>query len=355
MLIDYNELLGAATRIVAAGGSGAEEARLVANHLVEANLRGHDSHGVGMLPRYVQNLKGGTLVPNRRGRALREDGAIIVYDGERGYGQVVAREATLRGIARARESGVAVVALRNAHHIGRVGTYGEICAEAGLVSVHFVNVHGHKPLVAPHRGRDGRLSTNPVCVAVPAAEAGRPVILDMATSKVAMGKVRVAKNEGKRLAEPVVLDAEGRPSTDPEVMFREPRGAILPFAEHKGYALAFICDLLAGAIAGGGTLRPENQAPETITNCMLAFILDPGRIADRAWIDQEIRAITAFVTASLPRKADEPVLIPGDPERLSRERRMREGIPMDDTTWGELVAAAKSLGVALARPKGAAA
>lgn len=351
MLKGHQELRTTAERIFTAGGSTREEAQIIADHLVEANLRGHDSHGVGMIPRYIRNLSRGTVKPNSKGRTASDRGAFIVYDGERGYGQVVAREATKLGIARARAEGVAVVALRNAHHIGRVGTYGELCAEAGLVSLHFVNVHGHTPIVAPHRGADARLSTNPICIAVPAAEPGRPVILDMATSKVAMGKVRVAKNRGEALAPGLVIDADGKPSDDPGVMFREPRGALTPLAEHKGYALAFICELLAGAIGGGGTLRPENQGADTITNSMLAFVIDPQRIAERGWVADEIAAITRYVTASPAMKPGEPVLIPGDPERLSRARRMKEGVPVDAETWREILAAAASLGLALESPR----
>jgi uncharacterized oxidoreductase len=347
MLFPHRQLRNLVTRIFIAAGSEPAEAEIVADHLVEANLRGHDSHGVGIIPTYVKNLANHTVIPNRRGRLVRQDGAIIIYDGERGYGQVVAREATALGIAKAEQDGLAVVALRDAYHIGRVGAYGEQCAQAGLVSLHFVNVTGHKPTVAPHRGRDARLGTNPVCIAVPAAEPGRPVILDMATSKVAHGKVRVARNEGRRLAPDLLLDGRGEPTDDPRALFDDPSGALLPFAEHKGYALAFLCDLLAGAIAGGGSLRPENQTQDTITNSMLAFILDPSRIGGADWIKEEIATITAYVTASPPRKADEPVLIPGDPERISRARRMAEGVPIDPVTWAEIIAAAKSLGLAL--------
>ena len=157
----------------------------------------------------MRNLAAGTLIPNRAGRILREEGAILLYDGERGYGQVVARRLTELGIERARKTGLAAVALRNAHHIGRIGSYGEQCAAAGLVSLHFVNVIGHKSYVAPHRGSDARLATNPVCIAFPAAEPGRPVIVDMATSKVAVGKVRVAANEGRRLEPDLLLDGAG--------------------------------------------------------------------------------------------------------------------------------------------------
>ena len=345
MLIDHQELRTIASRIFTAGGSHAEEARVIADHLVEANLRGHDSHGIGMIPRYVVNLRAGAVKPNNKGRIVSDSGSLAAYDGERGYGQVVAAEATRIGIERARARGVAVIALRNAHHIGRVGAYGEMCAEAGLVSVHFVNVIGHGPIVAPHRGGDARLSTNPVCVAVPAAEPGRPIILDMATSKVALGKVRVAKNKGVKMPPAHLIDAKGKPTIDPNAMFEKPAGAILPMAEHKGYALAFICELLAGAIGGGGTLREENQGQDTITNCMLTFVVDPRHFAERDRIRDEILAITRYVTASPAQKPDEPVLVPGDPERISRAERVKNGVPLDPETWREIVAAGKSLGI----------
>jgi uncharacterized oxidoreductase len=149
MLIDHAELHGIALRVFEAAGSDHAEAQIIADHLIEANLRGHDSHGVGLIPNYLQHLAGGTVVPNRKGRIASESGSLIVYDGERAWGQIAAREAVMVGIAKARETGVAVVALRNPHHIGRVGTYGEMCAAAGLVSFHFVNVTDARPAVAP--------------------------------------------------------------------------------------------------------------------------------------------------------------------------------------------------------------
>ena len=350
MLIPETSLRATAARIFIAAGSAPEEAGIVADHLVEANLRGHDSHGVGMIPTYMRNLAAGTLIPNRAGRILREEGAILLYDGERGYGQVVARRLTELGIERARKTGLVAIALRNAHHIGRIGSYGEQCAAAGLVSLHFVNVIGHKSYVAPHRGSDARLATNPVCIAFPAAEPGRPVILDMATSKVAVGKVRVAANEGRALEPDLLLDGAGRPTTDPNALFADPSGAVLPMGDHKGYALAFACELLAGAIVGGGTLTPEHQGQETITNNMLAFILDPARLVDKAWLVHEIEAITGYVTGSPPRDPGEPVLIPGDPERRMRAQRIAEGIPVDDVTWAQIEAAARGVGALLDRP-----
>src|SRR5579884_619024 len=264
--IEADRLTGIARRVFAAAGSAEEEAAIVADHLVEANLKGHDSHGVGMIPTYLHNLAAGKAAANQPGRVVSDSGSMIVYDGERGWGQIVARNATLLGIERARRDGVAVVALRNAHHIGRIGTYGEMCAGAGLLSVHFVNITDQRPAVAPWRGRDGRFGTNPLCVALPGPLPDRPVIADMATSRIAMGKVRVARNKGQQIAADTLLDDSGNPTTDPDVMYRRPRGALLTFGEHKGYALAFICEMLGGALTGSGTMRPERQEAESVTN-----------------------------------------------------------------------------------------
>src|SRR5438874_8855633 len=248
MLIDHAQLHGIALRVFEAAGSDRAEAQIIADHLIEANLRGHDSHGVGLIPNYLQHLANGTVFANRKGRIVSEDGSLIVYDGERAWGQIAAREAVMVGIAKARETGVAVVALRNPHHIGRVGTYGEMCAEAGLVSIHFVNVTDARPAVAPWRGTDARLSTNPVCIAIPGPDPERPIILDMATSTIAMGKVRVARNKGEGLKPGILIDGEGKPTTDPGAMYRQPRGALMTFGEHKVYALALVCQLPAGAL-----------------------------------------------------------------------------------------------------------
>jgi len=350
IVIHHAALLGITERIFTAAGSEPDEARTIADYLVEANLRGHDSHGVGLVPNYLQHLAAGTVVANRKGRVVSENGSLIVYDGERAWGQIAAREATSVAISKARETGVAVVALRNPHHIGRVGKYGEMCAEAGLVSFHFVNVTDTRPAVAPWRGSDARFSTNPVCIAIPGAEPERPIILDMATSVVAMGKVRVARNKGEQMKPGTLLDGAGKPTTDPGAMYRQPRGAVLTFGEHKGYALAFVCEMLAGALCGGGTMRPERQGAGTATNGMLTIVIDPERLVDREWLRDEIAAMTAYITASPPQRKDEPVLIPGDPERISRTERIKNGVPVDDETWRELTVAARGVNVLVEAP-----
>lgn len=334
-----------ATRILSAAGAAEEDAAIVAAHLVEANLAGHDSHGVAMIPYYVRAVAAGLLAP--RAHAVVEDrgGGVLAADGRHGFGQVVAREGIAAGIARAVGAGVAVVALRNAFHVGRVGTYGEQAAAAGLVSIHFVNVIGHAPLVAPFRGSDARLGTNPFCVAVPTG-AGRPVVLDFATSRVAYGKVRNAHASGKPAPRGSLVDPAGRVTDDPAVMFQEPRGALRPLGDHKGYGLALVCELLAGALTGGGTLPQIPFAEERIGNNMLSVLLDPARLPGAAGLAEGIAVTLAHVKASPPADPSLPVAVAGEPEDASRAARA-DGIPVDDAIWAQLLGAAASVGAAV--------
>ena len=344
-MVQHRPLRIAAARLLAAAGAREEDARTVADHLVDANLSGHDSHGVGMLPHYVRAIAAGLLDPQASAAVEDPGGAVLSVDGQNGFGQVVARKATAIGAERAKSTGVALVALRGAFHIGRVGSYAEQAAAVGIASVHFVNVVGHPPLVAPFRGSDARFATNPFCVAVPAA-AGRPaVVLDFATSLVALGKVRVALNKGERLPEGTLIDSAGRGTTDPAVMYTEPRGAILPFGLHKGYGMAFLCELLAGAFTGGGTVSTIPFQKDRITNNMLSIFIDPAQLPGAAGLEAQIAAAIDHVKASPPADPELPVLVAGEPELAWRAQREAEGVPIDPATWEELARAARSVGV----------
>lgn len=334
--------------ILKSGGSADAEAALVADHLVQANLAGHDSHGVGMIPSYVRHLRAGLVVPNTRAKLVKDDGALLMFDGGRGYGRPVAGEAMAAAIARCRVTGVVALTLANAHHIGRVGAYGELASAAGLVSLHFVNVTDHRALVAPFRGTDARFVTNPVCVALPGTDRQPPLLLDMATSAIAMGKVRVARNEKTLVPEGILLDAGGRPTRDPNVMYAEPHGAMLPFGGHKGYALAVVTELLAGALSGGPTIQPGNPRLGGTINNMFAVLVDPARLAGVDWLRRETDGFLDYVKASPPANPGEPVLVPGEPERLARAERARTGIAVDATTWEEILNAAETVGLARA-------
>jgi uncharacterized oxidoreductase len=349
MNIDHTRLSLLATRIVVAGGSSPAEAAIVSEHLVEANLRGHDSHGVGMLVAYVRDLEAGSLKVNQTPEIVSDAGAISVWDARAGYGQVIARQAVEWAIGSARQHGVAVNGLRNAHHIGRVGAYGEIAARAGMVALHFVNVASGPPPVAPFRGREGRFLTNPVCIAIPGTANNEPILLDFATSRVAMGKVRVAHNAGKPMQQGVLLDHTGQPTTDPAVMYGTPRGVVLPFGEHKGSGLALVCELLAGAIVGSATVTSSTPPERGIINGMLSIVIDPARLSTRDSMMAEIDAMIAWVKSASPADPDLPVLLAGEPERMARAERLTHGIPIDDETWSQLAAIAERYQISLGR------
>src|SRR3972149_860741 len=263
VIFGHRALARSIEAIVAAGGSDAREARLVAENLVTANLTGHDSHGVGMIPRYVESLLEGGLAVNRHPGVELDTGALLRLDGRRGYGQVIGREAMALGIERARRHGVCAVTLANAHHLGRIGHFAEMAVAEGLVSIHFVNVISF-PRVAPYGGSDARFGTNPCCIGVP-LPGEPPFILDFATSAVAQGKLRVAHNKGDRLAPGLLIDDQGEPTTDPRDG-AAPLGAMQTFGLREGYGLGVACELLGGALTGGGTWHGRATGERRVWN-----------------------------------------------------------------------------------------
>lgn len=325
-------------------GSEELEAQLVADQLIGANLTGHDSHGVGMLPTYVSGAARGRLQVNQHCTTVVDNGPLCVVDGNSGFGQVMGSEATQLAVSRAKAHGVAVVGLRNSFHIGRIGHWGEQCARAGLASVHFVNVAGHTPLVAPYGGADARFGTNPFCVAIPSSGDQPAVLLDMATSKIAMGKARVALNKGEPVPPDTLLDGQGRVTTDPAGMFVHPRqGALIAMGEHKGSGLAIVCELLSAALLGGLVMSEETMRANTVVNNMLTIAIDPQAIRGRDALADEAASYLAYVRASALREGFDEVLMPGEPEQRSRAARAG-GIDVDDTTLGELRQAAVTAG-----------
>lgn len=327
--------------VVAAGGSEPREARLVAENLVMANLLGHDSHGVGMIPRYVAALLEGGLSANRHPRITLDAGALLALDGCQGYGQVIGLEAMELAIERAQRHGSCVMTLANSHHLGRIGHWAEMAVAQGLVSIHFVNVISHAR-VAAHGGADARFGTNPMCVGVP-LPGEPPFLLDMATSAVAQGKMRVAHNKGEKVAPGLLIDDRGNPSDDPRYAVVPPLGAILPFGGHKGYGVALACELLGGALSGGGTWHYAESSKQRVLNGMLAILIDPARLGTGAQFARESRQFLDWLRGSAVAPGLDKVRIAGEPEREMRARREKQGIPVDETTWAEIVAAGAKL------------
>jgi len=340
-------LVGAVRDVVAAAGSSASEATQVAENLVEANLRGHDSHGIGMLPRYIDAVLEGGLTVNAHVSVRQDSGSLLTLDGNHGYGQVIGAEAMELGAERAHRHGVCVVGLAHSHHLGRIGHWAEQCVRNGLVSIHFVNVLS-RPIVAPFGGRDARIGTNPFCVGIP-RPSQEPVILDFATSRIAQGKTRVAYNKGVPVEPGTIIDNHGEPTTDPRFTVVEPVGALLPFGEHKGAGLALICELLGGALAGGETARAVTDGRRRVLNSMFSILVDPERMGTAANLASEMEGYVAYATASPPQAGVDRIRTPGEPEREMRARRLRDGVPVDAVTWAEIVASGAKVGVAAER------
>jgi uncharacterized oxidoreductase len=337
VLIGHDALRGFVSDTFVSAGSSRREAHLVAEQLVEANLAGHDSHGVGSIPVYVRNVRSGNLPLNQSLSVVLDSGPLLVCDGNGGAGQVMGHDAIARAIERTREHGACILGLRNSHHLGRIGHWAAQCAAEGLVSIHFVNVIS-APAVAPFGGTAARIGTNPFAVGIP-RDNDRPILIDFATSKLAVGKVRVALNEGKALPEGVLLTPDGVPTTDPAVLFGTPRGVLLPFGEHKGWGLGLACELLGAALTGGKT-QAGPKSRDAVINSMLSIVVSPERLGTEESYFAEIARFTQWAQSAENRD----VLLPGDVEAATRAERIANGIPVDAKSWSDIVAAAASVG-----------
>ncbi|MEO1103059.1 MAG: Ldh family oxidoreductase [Pseudomonadota bacterium] len=349
---DAMEALSAA--IMKGGGCTDEEADVTAEHLVGANLAGHDSHGIARLPRYHAWLAEGMLNPARELKTILDTPSLVQFDGQRGIGQYLCREATLEGMARAKAGGSAIVSLRQAGHIGRLGHYSEMAAAEGLVSIQFCNV-ASSMLVAPYGAAERTMSTNPVAVGVPNGD-GDPFILDFATSYVAEGKVLVAASGGKPLPTDALVNADGTLSGDPVALYGDtattdvpdPRmgsGALRTIGEHKGSGLALACELLAGALTGNAT----NATERPFGNGWLAIFVDPARLDDRAMFAQEVTAYIGLVRSARPAEGIDRVRIPGDVERETRAKRLKEGLPLPPRLLDAILTVADDLKLGITR------
>ena len=335
--------LHAVTHLIARRmGSDESEAAQVADHLVRANLAGHDSHGVGMLPTYVRLLHDGLLIPNQTAETVLDAGALLTIDARRGVGQRMAADAVKRAIARAQQLGACVLAFRNASHIGRIGTYAELAASENCAFTAFVNVADHHDVQATWGAAEPRLGTNPFCAAVPGPD-GPALMLDMATTTIAAGKARVAYNKGIPVADNCLIDAAGNPTNDPTGFIRDRTGALRAFGTHKGSGMAIMCEVMASAIAGGQ--GAFHEAKGGVLNSMLATVIDLSKLGNPAQIAADIAAVKAHVKSARPAPGSGPVLTPGEPERRHAAARAQSGIDVDDTTWHDIRAAAQTLGI----------
>jgi uncharacterized oxidoreductase len=350
-LVDSGKLVDFIAGIFAALGSSRAEAERIGRCLVNANLTGHDSHGVARVPRYAAWKRDGLLIADQTVKRVVDTPVIAILDGQFGFGQTIAPQAVSLGIEKCRAHGLSAIGLRHSGHVGRVGEWAEMAAEQGLVSIHFVNVAG-SVLVAPFGGIDRRFSTAPVCIGMPRA-GGLPVILDFATSLVAEGKVLVASQGGKKLPPDALVSGEGKTSSDPRELYgdydpasgardhKQGKGALRAFGDHKGSGLALMSELLGGALTGNGASNPEKRWSQG----MFSIYVDPNRIDPEHLLPAELSRFLAYVKSTKPIDANEPVLLPGEPEAKRRAERLETGIPLTEETCDALRATARSVGL----------
>lgn len=344
MNIQHDRLRPFIAAIFGAAGCDQAEAERIAVRLVEANLVGHDSHGVIRVPTYVQWLQAGKVRAGQSIQVVFENDAIAVVDGQFGFGQTIGEQAMKLGIAKCAKHGVAVIALRNAGHLGRIGDWPLMAAEAGKLSLHFVNTTGAGILVAPFGGTQRRLSANPIAAGIP-VKGRSPILLDISACTLAEGKIRVALNKGVQVPENCIVDSQGRPTTEPKVFYADPPGAILPIAGHKGYGLAFLCEVLAGAMTGGGCSNPAKA--DKVVNGMFSILLDSSFFQSDPVFAAEIERFIAWVKSSAKATPDGEILLPGEIEERTRALRAKNGIDIDATTWAQLTTTANSLKVSV--------
>jgi len=331
------------TRIFAAEGTPDDIAEIISTLLVEANLMGHDSHGVLRIPSYVRQAQQGSLDVAARPRILSAKGATALVSGEWGFGQLAGRLAMDEAIRFAREYGVGAAGAVRCNHLGRVGTYVEQAAAAGCVGMAWVG--GLGPRAVPHWGSRRALGTNPMAVGFP-MDGEHPVVLDFATTMVAAGKIAAARAAKKTVAPGWIVDRDGQPTTDPEAFMQG--GALLPFGEHKGYALSVIVDLLGQALTGADDPRPR-EGGDTRTerrSGALVCAIDLGAFRPPQEAKGAARRILDRLRAVPPVPGFARVLTPGQPEAIAQAERAETGIELADETWRAISATALAAGLA---------
>lgn len=329
--VTASELARIAGALFVAYGVPQDQAMIVGDALAQANLAGHDSHGVIRVPEYVRYLESRVLQPNAEIKIVKDNPPLLLVSGNHGFGQVIGRWAMDLAIARAKRTGLLLMGLNHSGHLGRIGDYPAMAVKEGFVSLHFVNTHGGGKLVAPYGGAERRMSANPIAAGIP-VQGRTPVIIDISTSAIAGGKVHVAHNRREKLPEAYVLDENGEPTTDPS-SFVLGAGALLPFGGHKGYALGLLCDVLAGALCDASCSSPETNR---VANAMLSILIDPTVFRDGDGFQLEVSRYLDYLKSSALRPGFSEILYPGEPEIRTAEKRAKEGIEIDDRTWGEI-------------------
>jgi LDH2 family malate/lactate/ureidoglycolate dehydrogenase len=343
-LIAADELRRTGAALLRAAGATQAEAETVARQCVAANLAGHDSHGILQIPGYIERMQRGEIVPGAPWTIVRESATATVVDGNWGFGYVVTERAMRHTIAKAERTDVAAATVFRQSHIGRLAVYPLMAAEAGMIGLITADSGRSPKAVAPFGGREARLGTNPISIAVP-SDLEAPLYLDMATSAVALSKVTLAQARGAPIPEGWVIDREGRATTDPRAV--RAGGALLPLGGSEGYkgsGLAAIVEILCGILTGlGFGVEPMGRHND---GCFLAvFRVEAFR--PLAEFKREVAAFARYLKDTPPAAGSPGVYYPGEIEYRREQERKSRGIEVDEATWSRLEALGKSLGVAL--------
>lgn len=337
--IDADSLRTLAQQVLEAAGSPPEPATAVAEHMINANLAGHDSHGVQLIPNYLAGIREGRVVPSVRPTIVQEQPTAALVSGNWGFGQVSANFAMDTAIRKAKDVGVAVVGTVQCNHIGRLGEYPTRAAAQGVASLITSGNLNRTGSVAPFGGSKGALSTSPMAWGFPAG-ARPPFLLDFATSVIAGGKVDVALAKGEPLPEGAAFGPDGQPTTDPAVLRQG--GSLRPFGGHKGYGLSLVVGLFGGILT-----HADSHATEGATGVFILAI-DAGLFGPSEAVGRTVDKAFGRIKATPPAEGFDEVLISGETELRSRKQRLRDGIPIPEDTWDALRQTANDLGVAVA-------
>jgi uncharacterized oxidoreductase len=332
------ELQVVAREVFQATGFPTEEAAIIADVMVKANLVGHDSHGVIHISNYVDRIKKGDISPGAPVKVIHETASTAILDGHFTLGHVAATKAMRLAIDKARQQGISSVGVCNLNHIGRVGTYPAMAAAEEMVSIVTCNAGGAGRSVVPFGGRQPRFSTNPIAMAAPTRR-GWPILLDMATSAVAAGKIRVARNQKKSTGEGWIVDKEGKPTTNAEDFYAG--GALLPLGGnqgHKGYGLAFMIEILSGILAHAGTAAMQRTQ---LSNGTFIIAMDIQSFLPLETFLDEVETLITYMKSTPPAPGFSEVFVPGEFEARMEQDRQANGILVDPETWRQISAVLK--------------
>ena len=315
----------------------ASEAEVVTQSMVDANRVGHDSHGVIHLPKYVRELEAGLIQPGAPTETLHESASIAVLDGNWGFGPVTATRAVALAIQKAEQTDVSSVAVSHCNEVGRLGGYAHLASDADMIGLLMANDHGGGTCVAPHGGIEGRLSTNPIACAVP-IEGQYPIVLDMSTSVVASGKIRVKQHQNEALPEGWLINAGGESTTNAEEFYNVPPAALLPFggiAAHKGFGLSVIVDILAGALTGAGCSQSKDAR---VGNGLFVMVLNVASFRGFPGFSAEIERFIGYLKSAKRAAGVDAIRMPGERGWNEQRKREQDGIPIDAETWEQIQA-----------------